>query len=183
MITPPVTYRSATPFDAPRIAELHASSWQENYRGAMSDHYLDAEAPAERLSVWTGRFSAEDKSLRVWLAEEEDILAGFCCVVLGESERDGTLLDNLHVRAGYRGTGIGRYLLNWAAEEVLAYDPAGKLYLWVLEQNTSAMDVYRHLGGTPGRRELRHLSGMAPEGVGAIAVHFDPGDLQRRTAG
>lgn len=183
MTVPPITYRSATPFDAPRIAELHAHSWQLHYRGAMPDDYLDREAPAERLTVWTDRFSADHENMRVLLAEEDDVLAGFCCIVLGEDDQDGTLLDNLHVRPGYQGSGVGKRLMHWAAKETLAYAPDGELYLWVLEQNQPAMDVYLHLGGQAGRRERKHLVATAPEGVTAVAIHFDPADLRDRTAG
>ncbi len=177
----PVTYRPATPFDAPRIAELHARSWQENYRGDMSDDYLDHEAPAERLAVWTGRFSEENDAMRVMLAEDGKSLVGFCCLMLDQGRQDGALLDNLHVHAGYRDHGIGKRLMHWAAGEVMQYDPGSGLYLWVLDSNTAARAVYEHLGGSPGRSERQHMSGTDPGGVGATAIHFDPRDLQRRT--
>ena len=177
-----ITYRPATPFDAPRIAELHTRSWRETYRGDMSDDYLDHTAPKERLDVWTQRFSEENEALRVFLAEDGKLLVGFCCLLMEHSRQDGTLLDNLHVHSEYRKHGIGKRLMHWAAKQVMNYDPAGKLYLWVLETNTPAIDVYRHLGGSTGRSEQHQLPGSGPAGVSAIAVHFDPDELRRRTA-
>ncbi len=183
MTDPGITLRSATPFDAPRIAALHTRSWRENYAGDMSDDYLTHEAPAERLSVWTNRFTDTPENMRVVLAEAGTQLLGFCCLFFDHDPTDGTLLDNLHVHADYKGHGIGKRLMHDAAEAVLSYDPAGKLYLWVLESNTPAMTVYRRLGGLPGRSERHHMPGTGKAGVAAIAMHFDPPTLLERSAG
>ena len=176
-----ITLRSATPFDAGRIAALHTRSWRENYAGDMSDAYLAHEAPAERLSVWTDRFTDTRENMRVVLAEDGTELVGFCCLFLDHDPADGTLLDNLHVRADYRGQGVGKQLMHDAAQAVRHYDPSGKLYLWVLQSNSSAMAVYRRLGGQPGRKEHHYMPGTGEEGVTAIAVHFDPPTLLDRT--
>ncbi|PPK84519.1 ribosomal protein S18 acetylase RimI-like enzyme [Neolewinella xylanilytica] len=172
-----VTYRPATPFDAPRIAALHAQSWQENYRGALTDEYLDREATAERLSVWTERFSQPNDDMQVMLAEAGNQLVGFCCVFLHHDPQDGALLDNLHVRAEYQGRGVGRRLIRWAAVIAVAADPENRLHLWVLKTNTSAAAVYRHLGGRTGRTESKQLVPGQPAPVEAICVHFDAEQL------
>ena len=177
MPEPSVTYRPATPFDAPRIAALHARSWQQNYRGDLPDDYLDQHAAAERLAVWTGRFSDPNPNMRVMLAEDENKLVGFCCLMLHESPADGTLLDNLHVRMDYQGLGIGKRLMRWAAVTTVAEDPEGRLYLWVLKNNTSAAAMYRHVGGRMGRTEQKHLLPDRPELVEAVAVHFSAEEL------
>ncbi|NJB87160.1 ribosomal protein S18 acetylase RimI-like enzyme [Lewinella marina] len=181
MLQPLLRYRPATPFDAPRIAALHTRSWRENYRGAMTDDYLDGQAADERLGVWTQRFSEENPNMQVFLAESGVNLVGFCCLFLDHDSKDGTLLDNLHVHIDYRGRGVGKQLMHWAAKTTMAHDPAGKLYLWVLQQNTAAAAVYRKLGGRMGRREQHHMPGTAAEGTPALAVHFDPADLRERT--
>ena len=172
-----ITYRPATPFDAPRIAALHARSWQENYRGDMTDHYLDREAAKERLAVWTDRFSNTDPNLRVMLAEEGNDLVAFCCLLLHDDPDDGTLLDNLHVRKDLQGTGVGRRLIRWAAVTTLAEDPTGKLYLWVLKNNVRAAAMYRHIGGRMGRTEHKQLVPGQPKEVEAVCVHFTAEEL------
>ncbi len=50
-------YRLATAADADAIAELHARSWRENYRGAYRDEFLDADLVAERRGVWRERLA------------------------------------------------------------------------------------------------------------------------------
>ncbi len=183
MSPPAITFRPATPFDAPRIAALHARSWREHYTNAMSAAYLEGEASVERLALWTDRFTDTPDTMRVVLAEAGTDLVGFSCLFFDHDATDGTLLDNLHVRADYQGHGVGKRLLHEVAGAILRHDPAGKLYLWVLESNTSALAFYQRLGGTPGRRVQRHLPGTGEAGVTAIAVHFDPPTLRDRSQG
>ena len=172
-----ITYRPATPFDAPRIAALHTRSWQENYRGDLPDHYLDQEASGERLAIWTDRFSLPNPNMHVMLAESDNRLVGFCCLFLHHHPDDGALLDNLHVRHDMQGVGVGRRLIRWAAVTTLADDPAGRLYLWVLKTNTRAAAVYTHIGGRLGRTERQHIVPGQPTGVEAVAVHFSAEEL------
>ena len=74
-------------------------------------------------------------------------MLGFACVFLNQDNTYGALLDNLHVLDTAKGKGIGRQLMRLVALEVLKNDPNGKLYLWVLKNNTSAMAFYERLGG------------------------------------
>lgn len=151
-----MNYRTASPADAPAIADLHARNWQTTYRGAFSDDYLDNHAPSERLRVWTDRFAAPNPKMIVLLAEDEAGLQGFCCTFL-DFGPDGHLLDNLHVASGNHGKGIGKTLMRLSAERVAEYDTEKEIYLWVLTTNTNAMAMYEHLGGRKGRTELHHF--------------------------
>ena len=167
----------ATPQDAPRIAALHARSWQENYTDAMSAIYLQQEAPAERLAVWTERFAHPAPGMRVLLAENDGQLIGFSCFFLDHHPEDGTLLDNLHVRADQQGSGLGRHLMQATARLTLAEGQSDKLYLWVLDSNIRARTVYERLGGRVGRSECHRMPGTGPEGVSATSMHWRAGEL------
>ena len=163
----------ATPQHAPHIAALHARSWQENYTDAMSATYLQQKAPAERLAVWTERFAHPAPGMRVLLAEDDNgQLIGFSCFFLDHHPEDGTLLDNLHVRADRQGTGLGKHLMQATARLTLAEGQNDKLYLWVLDSNTRARNVYERLGGRLGRSEQHHMPGTGPEGVAATIMHW-----------
>ena len=165
--------RQATPQDAPRIAALHARSWQENYTAAMSANYLQQEAPTERLAVWTERFAHPALGMRVLLAEDDDgQLIGFSCFFLDHHPEDGTLLDNLHVRADKQGSGLGKQLMQATARLTLAEEQSDRLFLWVLNSNTRARTVYKRLGGRAGRSEKHHMPGTGPEGVAATSMHW-----------
>ncbi len=156
-----MTYRTATKADAPTIAALHTLSWQRTYRGAFSDQYLDHEAPAERLQVWTDRFANDQPLMQVIVAEIDAQLAGFCCVFPDHSPTDGHLLDNLHVHPDRHGKGIGKRLMQRAATGLAEAEKEGDIFLWVLTTNTSGIGFYEHLGGRPGRTEIHHFPGGA----------------------
>ena len=140
-------FRLAQATDATAIAALHTRSWRENYRGSFSDHYLDKEAPQERLTTWTDRLNAPSDKQWVLLVEKQHELLGFVCVYLDRDERWGALLDNLHVKGDYKGQGIGRQLFNRAQAWINEQRPGRPFHLFVLADNQSAIVVYDKWGG------------------------------------
>ncbi len=66
----------------------------------------------------------------------------------------GTHLDNLHVRPGLRGDGIGTRLLHAVTSHVLVHHPGEGLFLWVFELNTRTRAYYERLGGQEVEREV-----------------------------
>src|SRR5205814_9677091 len=82
------------------------------------------------------------------LAEQQDRLVGFVHVVFDDDPRWGSLVDNLHVVQDRRRNGIGSQLLARAARAVTDQATGNAMYLWVLEQNTAAQQVYRRYGAT-----------------------------------
>ncbi|HSP54853.1 MAG TPA: GNAT family N-acetyltransferase [Dehalococcoidia bacterium] len=138
--------REATRADAHAIAALHADSWRKTYRGAYSDEYLDNLVFEDRQRVWQERLSAPLPNQYVVVAEQNGEIASFACAYGERDAQLGTLLDNLHVRSNYHGSGIGRRLLieiaEWSSRKY------GKLGLWlgVLEQNQNAQRFYQKLG-------------------------------------
>ncbi len=142
-----VTYRTAIKEDAKDIALLHAQSWQENYRGSWSDHYLDHEVIPERVAEWQKRFESNNPDQYVMLALEEGNLCGFACTYLNYDPEHGALLDNLHVSSQFHKRGIGHQLILDAATWVRQKDPNSGLFLLVLEANQAAIRFYeRHNG-------------------------------------
>ena len=142
-----IQYREATPSDYIKIAQLHAESWQINYRGMWADEYLDGPVLEDRLSVWEKRFGQPESKRFILLAEEGESLVGFACSFLDDDPKFGALLDNLHVAADFKRRGIGRDLLMASAKWVNRRRPESAFYLWVLEANLPAIRFYEKLGG------------------------------------
>ena len=145
-----VRLRAADARDAAGVARLHADSWRRHYRGAYSDAFLDGDVVTDRQAVWGARLSAPGAATTTAtvLAEDGDgRLAGFVHVVLDDDERWGSLVDNLHVAHTHRRAGLGTALMARAAEAIAARARRPAMYLWVLEQNTSAQEFYRAIGG------------------------------------
>jgi ribosomal protein S18 acetylase RimI-like enzyme len=142
-----VQFRPAQADDADRIAALHTDSWRRHYRGAYADTFLDGDITADRRTVWSARLAAPTGT-RTLLAEQADVLVGFIHVVFDQDPAWGSLVDNLHVTAARQRTGIGTELLTLAATAVIDHAATPAMYLWVLEQNTSAQQFYRASGAT-----------------------------------
>ena len=154
-----IRYREAAAPNADAIAELHADSWRQNYRGAYSDTYLDGDVSADRRSVWRDRLGQHQPDWYTVVAEGDGAILGFAHTILREDPQWGALLENLHVRHDRKRAGVGTGLMAQAAHAVLDSSRTG-IYLWVLEQNTRAQSFYQERGGT---RVERGLS-LAPAG-------------------
>jgi ribosomal protein S18 acetylase RimI-like enzyme len=141
-----IEYRPAEPLDAQAIAHLHAQSWRENYRGSFRDEFLDGDLPNERLRVWRERLDRSRADQLVALAHDGGSLVGFVCVYGAEDPRWGSLVDNLHVAARAKRSGIGSSLMRQAGAWLSARYPELGIYLFVLEVNVSARRFYERLG-------------------------------------
>lgn len=162
-----MNYRPAKPDDAEAIATLHAQSWVDTYRGIFSDKYLDEEVWAERKLSWAERFADPASNQYVLVATEKDPsenedIAGFICVFGNQHAQRGTFVDNLHVANAHQKKGIGKALMQMAAEwSMQTYADQG-MYLEVLEGNHGARDFYARLGATHQETNL-----WQPPGGGA----------------
>jgi GNAT superfamily N-acetyltransferase len=132
-----LSLRPATPTDADLIASIHATSWQATYRGLLPDEFLDGEVTRERAG--------------------EPI--GFVCVERQPDSDWGVLLDNLHTLPGHQGIGIGKLLMQAAAEWTRAQGES-QLYLYVLEGNTPAIGFYERQGWQFAGAEPDHMGGV-----------------------
>lgn len=142
----------AQQLDARAVASIHAESWRINYRGALSDAFLDGEVARNRLDLWQERLSAPADDQVVLVARQkhgtqpaemgEGNIIGFACAYFNDDQQWGTLLDNLHVAPGAQRRGIGALLLVAVAGWSRSRDPRVGLHLWVLEQNQKARQFY-----------------------------------------
>jgi GNAT superfamily N-acetyltransferase len=159
-----VRYRPATAGDAEAIATLHADSWRLNYRGAFSDAFLDGEVFNDRRAVWQQRLARDRTPCRTIVAEDDAVVVGFAHTVFDDHPIWGALLDNLHVVHGLQRHGVGKNLMSHTAQAVLAHTPSAGLYLWVLEQNTTAQAFYEALHGVRVERGIGEPPGGGTTG-------------------
>jgi ribosomal protein S18 acetylase RimI-like enzyme len=138
------------------IALLHTTNWQQNYRGILSDDYLDNKAAAERLAFWKERLTNPAANQITSIAMREDKMIGFSCLFLNDNENHGSLLDNLHVSVSFQKIGIGKLLMQDCANTILAKATSKKMYLWVFETNYNARSMYERVGGMNVETELHH---------------------------
>jgi ribosomal protein S18 acetylase RimI-like enzyme len=164
--------RFANSSDAPGIAALHAESWRRHYRGAYSDAFLDGDVATDRQTVWIRQLSNPPASHCTLVAEDGDVLVGFAHSVFDDDPTWGALLDNLHVVFALKRNGIGTSLLTATARTVVARAPDSGLYLWVLEQNTTAQAFYEARGGKRVDRRLVSPPGGDPSRLSGTPSAF-----------
>ncbi|MFJ8040600.1 GNAT family N-acetyltransferase [Kitasatospora sp. NPDC096147] len=153
--------RPGTAADAPAVAALHSASWRTAYAGIVPAAALGDGLAAERRELWELRLTVdygEPANTPVLLIAERagtGAGAGTGGEVVGfaylEPQPDGrVLLDNLHVRPGLTGCGIGARLLDacraHCRERGRAYGAEGVLYLEVLRANVRAVAFYEREG-------------------------------------
>lgn len=156
-----IKYRLAKNSDWAGIATLHAKSWQENYRGSMTDDYLDNHVVAERREMWAKRFNNPNEKMQTIVAENQGEIIGLSCMFLDADPEYGNYLDNLHVHLDYKRKGIGKKLMKKSAELLLQKGINLPLYLWVIIENNNAIRFYEDIGGV---RKDQHLWKMPDNG-------------------
>lgn len=127
---------------------LHATSWQQTYRGVMPDAFLDGDVFSNRQKVWRQRLAQDRPDQFVCLAEDNQVLVGFICAFGEEDSAWGSYIDNLHVARERKRAGIGSALMKAAAEWLNTHYPQIGVYLWVMETNYPARRFYEHLGAS-----------------------------------
>lgn len=144
--------RRAGDGDRAAIAEIHAESWRDTYRGVLPDRFLAREVHATMSARWAAQPIGQADAVLV--AEGTAGLLGFCAAWDGES----AYIDNLHVSAGARSQGLGRRLLGETARHFLAHGRT-KGHLHVVVANPRARALYLALGGTPAGIVDKNLYG------------------------
>ncbi len=162
-----ILIRDANPADAMAVAQLHSESWQSAYRGLARDSYLDGPLIAEHQVRWQGLLAEDtehpsDNTQRpdgfVRLAEQDGLLLGFISLWVDYKAGYDAYVDNLHVRPGQRGSGIGKRLLQDAATCAAARG-CQNLSLEVLDGNSGAIRFYERLGGICAQTAQEELGG------------------------
>ena len=99
---------------------------------------------------------------RIWLISAENELVGYLILTLGYSIEYGgrdAFIDEVYLRAEYRGRGIGSQVLSFAEEECRTLGVRA-LHLEVERENTHAQRLYRRFGFIDHDRYLmtKHVS-------------------------
>ncbi|MFI6446365.1 GNAT family N-acetyltransferase [Kitasatospora sp. NPDC050543] len=146
---PGVTIRTGADADTDAVAALHAASWRTAYTGIMPAEALGDGLADERRELWALRLDADygepANTPLLLIAELAGETVGFAYLVPQPEGR--VLLDNLHVRPGLTGGGIGGRLMDAALARCAERFPGADLYLEVLQANIRAVAFYERAGG------------------------------------
>ena len=160
--------RQAGLSDSGSIAAIHTESWRNAYSGLVDAAYLSSSAQEDHLRLWSSSFAELLVNKNILVAEIADDIVGFVCAIGREDEYLRTLIDNLHVRPGLKGSGIGTVLMRAIARWSLAVYPEAGLHLWCFEHNEPARRFYEQRCGIITERTLHE----SPGGTLSPCVHF-----------
>jgi len=153
------TIRKATVQDAQAIAKVHVQSWQETYRGHISDALLDNLSLESRTIMWTDAMNTIEKDKHLFVAEVENKVVAFISGGLLRNDNSSidasieTELYAIYCLNKYQGLKLGKSLVKRLVD---AFIEAGyqQMLVWVLATNPSKY-FYMHLGaGFYSEKEL-----------------------------
>ena len=160
-----VIVRRARLRDAPGIAAVHVSAWQDAYAGILPSSYL-AGLSVPRLAQFYGRTIASGGG--VFVAADPDI-RGFATAGRSRSPVAEGEIETLYVLDDWRDRGLGRRLLT-AAGGWLHSRGCASAFLWVLRDNPSRW-FYERLGGRPAANAHAAVAGQR---IPQVAYAWDP---------
>lgn len=127
--------------DNQAIASIYAKSWKSAYRGILPQEYLDNVNSQKWMNIF------EDTSRQMFLAIQNETIIG---VITCSKARDDRWFDwgeivSIYLLPDYYHHGIGTKLLQVALQELINQGYK-QIYLWVLEENQSAIAFYKKNG-------------------------------------
>lgn len=145
--------RTATTFDAEKIASVNVTAWHETYTDILPPATLAGVTLAARTERWKNILDSFDDVNRhvTFLAETKNVAIGY--VSIG-NQRDKFLMDqkfsaevtSIYVVAKAHRKGLGRALLRKASIHIHNSGHRA-MSLWVLDTNHNARRFYEALGG------------------------------------
>ena len=143
--------RRIQPSDLPHIAAVQIESWKDTYTDALPAAYLADQVTEDLEHHWSKVAIQPEDIVRV--AEDGGII-GFISVWC----RPYPFIDNLHVKPAHRSKGVGSKLMASAARQILRQGHSSA-YLWVVEKNRRAIQLYERLGGVRTEHALKNIFG------------------------
>jgi ribosomal protein S18 acetylase RimI-like enzyme len=152
--------RGARLADCAAITDLHVASWRDAYRDILPAEFLAGPVEDRLAAHWQAVLGGRRRGGAILVAIAARQMAGF---IAAWREGANCHIDNMHVRPGLRGAGIGRGLLGFAAQR-MQDQGAATVDLWVFAANHGALRFYLGLGGEVGPVTNRETYGeMVPE--------------------
>ena len=124
-----------------RISKIYENSWRYAYKGIIPQDYLDA-IPEGR---WVKNFDIPGWSTMVCVENGEYIGTSSFCRSRFEQYPDSGEVISIYLLPEYMGKGYGSKLLEIVMNE-LENQGFTEVFLWVLEENTTARQFYEKHG-------------------------------------
>lgn len=142
-----ITVREASVDDAGVIATIHVRTWQRAYQDQLPADFLARFSVESRTRWWLDNLVHPSPGARVFVAEIDGVLVGFCAVGKNRHQDAVGEVFALYVDSGHWGVGVGSALTRSALDS-LRKSGYEKVVVWVLESNLKAQRFYEMRGWT-----------------------------------
>ncbi len=153
--------RLAEPKDAAAIGAIRVAAWQAAYSNFLPQSFLERLNPNSNLEGLRSQLAQQNDDFKVWLAEADQRVAGFCIVGKPRYLAQPKSLEiwAINVLPHYWRRGLSRQLITQ-----IINDHKGQyshLCLWCIKGNSPAERCYQQLGFIPSgqERSTTHLTG------------------------
>ena len=168
MVNTLVTVRTARSSDAGEIANVHDNSWREAYRGIIPGKELERMVLRRGPRWWQ---SAIKRGSNILVLDFDESIVGYA--TYGRNRTRGIPyrgeIFELYLTPEFQGLGFGRRLFKATRADLARYN-CDTVVVWALEENTRAVEFYRHMGGVAIKRAPEKFGEEARE---RIAFGFD----------
>jgi ribosomal protein S18 acetylase RimI-like enzyme len=143
--------RRATADDIEPVARINVDGWRTAYRGILTDEYLDAIQPGDRLERVAQRLSEPDPSATFVSVAGDGTIGAYAgmSAVRDSGDQHPHLptgeLASLYADPAVRGRGAG-FAVHQAGVEYLAEQGFKHAVVWVFEDNTPSRRFYEARG-------------------------------------
>ncbi|MGV8850662.1 MAG: GNAT family N-acetyltransferase [Propionibacteriaceae bacterium] len=153
-----VELREAVADDLAGVVAVFLDCWRQSYRGVLPDRLVDAMTDESATALWRRSLAASGATV---VAVRDDVVLGVTRYALDGSTG---LVHSLYVSPDARGLGLGRRLLDRAANDLAAAQATSAL-LWVFADNAPSIGFYS-------------ACGWLPDGVTRIQDEFGEPEIQ-----
>jgi ribosomal protein S18 acetylase RimI-like enzyme len=167
-----LTYRlrTAVPGDAGVVA-----AWFPTHKSAVS--WGGSDVPANGVATWLANEYADASRRHFVLVDESGRICGSCAIRLRDARR--MHVSQLAIAPAMRGLGLGRKLLDLVVAAARSAG-AGKLTLFVYEENAEARRLYERYGFVVSPDERATVSPYGAMLPLELALAASGGDLHRQ---
>ena len=135
--------RKAHSKDFADIVHIHCKSWHDAYLNLLPKSYINNKNNLiEKTKMWQEVITHPD--VIIWIAYDANHKSlGF----IGYFTKNNSYeITTLYVLSEYHGLGIGSKLMKRSLQAILSFNINANFYLWVLEDNASAIHFYKKFG-------------------------------------
>lgn len=145
--------------DCAFIQKIVTTSWQQTYRGIVSDTFLNNLPQTEEMRIQNSIHQFDEKDNPYLVLEVDEKIVGFVRYAKAEDERYPAYgeITALYVLKEYHGKGYGKLLFEKAISELkkLHFD---KMIVGCLKGNKTNQ-FYQHMGGVLDSTRIFSLTG------------------------